>query len=186
MRPDPTYSAEENLAQFIGVIVMCAFIFGMYWNFDIKPHKNLANKETKRILGDAHERAVSAVDTINFDNTPIIDANAARKDSVRATKEMRRVIDDIYNITDYNDYVRDSVPLKVKTYKEPVYRINYTTNDTICDTITRYESFYGVSKHFSEKKAMSYSKFADAYNKYYKAIQKLEMARRQCKIEINK
>ena len=142
-------------------------------------------KETKRILSDAHEHAVSTVDTINFDGT-IIDAKAAGKDSVRATKEMHRVIDDIYNVKDYNDYIRDSVPLKVKTYKEPVYVINYTTNDTICDTITRYESFYGVSKHFNEKKAMSYSKFADAYNKYIKAIQQLEMARRQCKIEINK
>lgn len=140
---------EEDKCSFV---CMCIFFLTVYFSpviYEEVHDGRFCDWETRETLSETHERAVSAVDTINFDGTPI-DVKAARKDSAQAVRQTRKAIRKFYRKQNSEMFDRDR--------QGYIVRIN-------------------------SKKAMSDPKFADAHRKYYKAIQQLEMARRQGKLK---
>ena len=138
--------------------------------FSISPivdSKKYAKKQTEIVSNFAHYNAINSVDTINFDGTPI-DVRAARKDSARAIKQMRKATRRFHK-DDCFDYFNDS----------PKRIVSYDPTDT-----AKANPHYSWTKwHLNIDKAMNDSVFAESYNKYYKSIQQLEIARRQGKLK---
>ncbi|MBR3511071.1 MAG: hypothetical protein IKN73_03345 [Alphaproteobacteria bacterium] len=134
--------------------------------FSISPivdSKKYARKQTEITSNFAHYHAVNSVDTINFDGTPI-DVKTARKDSATAIKQMRKAIRKFHK-SDCFDYFNDP----------PKRIVSYDPTDT-----AKTNPHYSWTKwHLNIDKAMNDSAFAASYNKYYKSIQQLEIARRQ-------
>ncbi len=129
--------------------------------------KKYARKQTEIASNFAHYNAVNSVDTINFDGTPI-DVKAAHKDSATAIKQMRKATRRFHK-DDCFDYFNDS----------PKLIVSYDSTDT-----AKTNPHYSWTKwRLNIDKAMEDSTFAASYNKYYKSIQQLEIARRQGKLK---
>lgn len=133
-------------------------------------------------MNEAHDQAIAAVDTINY-NDVVIDTKSARKDSVRATKQMYKIMGNIYeNKTKrFFDYVQDSIPIKSEYSRTINTYVDSVRNDTIRVIVSHHKTINGATPKFNINKAMSDSTFATTYNKYYESIKQLEIARRQQK-----
>lgn len=129
--------------------------------------KKYAKKQTEIASNFAHYNAVNSVDTINFDGTPI-DVKAARKDSAIAIKQMRKATRRFHHDSCF-DYFNDY----------PKLIVSYDPTDT-----AKTNPHYSWTEwRLNIDKAMTDSAFAASYNKYYKSIQQLEIARRQGKLK---
>ena len=129
--------------------------------------KKYAKKQTEIASNFAHYNAVNSVDTINFDGTPI-DVKAARKDSAIAIKQMRKATRRFHHDSCF-DYFNDY----------PKLIVSYDPTDT-----AKTNPHYSWTEwRLNIDKAMTDSVFAESYNKYYKSIQQLEIARRQGKLK---
>ena len=152
-RPEPS---GDGCFYALVYLIIAAVIYGFVYFEDIKPHKKFIKHETKPVLDNARERAISAVDTINIYDY-YVDVKSAKKDSVKMTRQMLKIMDSIIEDKRYNDYKADSVG-------------RYIGNG---------RTVYGVSSKFNINKAMKRKSFAITYQKYYEAIKQLEIARRQ-------
>ncbi|MBR3511072.1 MAG: hypothetical protein IKN73_03350 [Alphaproteobacteria bacterium] len=146
--------SEEKFGTIMLLIFAVVIVAGKGINDDNK-RKDIVDRKTTEILNKAHEHAVSTVNTINFDGTPI-DVKAAQKDSVQAVKQTRKLVHKFYK-------ANDSKKFKEEEYLDP-------------------RDHYGIIR-ITTNEAMSDPKFANAYGKYIKAIQQLEISRRQGKLK---
>ena len=185
MRPD-TCEPEESLWRLLLTAIVISPILIINGCYDARYKKSVKEKTDKLVLNKAHEQAVAAVDTINFDDI-VVNVRHARKDSVRTTKKMYDIMDEIHRNRIINkrffDYIQDTIPI-TSHYDKTIHTIVDSINhDTVRVKISHSKQSYGVSQKFSINKAMNDSVFATTYNQYCESIKKLEIARRQGKLK---
>ena len=143
--------------------IFCALLFAIILYImnacDSKQLNNIKKSCAKAILDKAHKEAVASVDTLDFCKCRI-DLDAARKDSALATKEIQKLVQQMYDDKRYESYKIDSASIRI---------------------ISPNETIYGLISYFDSQKAMQSPEFAKNYELYQRAIQRLEIARRRQK-----
>ena len=186
MRPDTSLDLKESLWHLLLVAILISPILIINGRDDARRKKSVKEQTDKLVLNKAHEQAVAAVDTINY-NDVIIDTKNARKDSARTTKKMYDIMDEIHRNRIINkrffDYVQDSIPIKSNYNRTINTYVDSVSHDTVRVVWSRHKTISGASPKFNINKAMNDSEFATTYNQYCEAIKKLEIARRQGKLK---
>ena len=159
MRPEPKDPVIDAY-----IVIGSALIFILIHIIDTcesEPHNKHIKKETEKVLARAHEEAICLPDTLDL-RVFTVNTESARQDSARLAKEMHKWM---------------------KHQGENPRFCNYTeVYDTI--NISNGQKGFRLSKYpwrIDIPKAKQDLLFATNYNAYKKAIQQLEVARRQQK-----
>ena len=188
MRPETSLDPKESLWRLLLVAILISPILIINGRDDARRKKSVKEQTDKLVLNKAHEQAVAAVDTIKFNST-VVNTKRSRKDSVRTTKKMYDIMDEIHRNRIINkrffDYVQDSIPIKSEYTKTINTYVDSVSHDTVHVVVvwSRHKTISGASPKFNINKAMNDSEFATTYNQYCEAIKQLEIARRQGKLK---